>query len=294
MKSRWLLNLALLVVVAGIGLALYLAPASPGANSGKKAPVSAIDPGNIQHISITFPARAAVELQKQDGHWRLRQPYAARASDEAVAQILAVLAASAGEKLPGTDLAPYDLDHPALRLKLDQLELDFGTHNPIDGRQYVLVQGAIYLLDSVYSEAAAIQVTELISKRLLGFDEAIVGFDFSHLEQWQPGGLRLDRADKQWKVSLPAAKPNQKELDEWFDENWKTATGVSVEPYQPDSKTPHPFFVVKLANGKTVRFDKLRESPEVQLGRPDEGLLYHIPADGGFGMLNPPLGLKPQ
>jgi len=40
-----------------------------------------------------------------------------------------------------------------------------------------------------------------------------------------------------------------------------------------------------------VHFDKIQESPELLLGRPDEGIIYHFPPDTGFTMLNPPVGL---
>jgi len=65
----------------------------------------------------------------------------------------------------------------------------------------------------------------------------------------------------------------------------------SVEPYTPDRKATYPSFEVKLKDGSKVHFDKLQESPELQLGRPDEGVMYHFPQDVGFNMLNPPVGL---
>jgi hypothetical protein len=46
-----------------------------------------------------------------------------------------------------------------------------------------------------------------------------------------------------------------------------------------------------MKDGTKVHFDKLQESPELLLGRPDEGLIYHFPADMGFGMLNPPINI---
>jgi len=293
MKSRWLLNLVLLLLVAGVALALYLVPKQKGAAPDKVA-VSSVDPASIGKISIEFPAKAAVVLEKQDSRWFLSQPYKARASHEVVGQILSILTATTEEKLPGDDPSRYDLDHPVLKLHLDGEEFVFGTINPLDGRQYVGYHGAVYLLPSSHAEVASTQVVEMLDKHLLGPDEQIAGFDFSRLEQWEPTGLRLNHDNGQWKVSIAAAKPVQKEIDAWFSENWKDLTALSVEPYQPDARAKYPSFEIKLKNGKTLHLDKLRESPELQLARPDEGLIYHFAQDTGFVILNPAIGFKPQ
>jgi len=293
MKSRWLLNLALLLLVAGVALALYLAPRQHDA-APDKVRVSTIDPTSISKISIEFPAKAPVVLEKQEGYWHLMQPYKARANQELSRMITSILSASSTDKLPADDLARYDLDQPALKLRLDNEEFRFGTHNPLDGRQYVAYKDAVYLLPAEYAELAATQITEMLDKSLLSPKDQIAGFDFSRLEQWEPTGLRLSHENGQWKVSIAAAKPVQKELDDWFAENWQNLGALSVEPYQPDAKAKYPSFEIKLKNGKTIHLEKLRESPELQLGRPDEGLIYHFAQDTGFVILNPPIGFKPQ
>lgn len=294
MKSRWLLNLALLLVVAGLALALYFTPKSDEQAAREKVTVSTVDPGTVSKIRIEFPAKAPIVLEKQDGYWHLLEPYKARADQQLAGHLLSILTATTEDKLPGDDLARYDLNQPALRLHLNNEELDFGTHNPLDNRQYVAYKGAVYLLPGAYSELAATQITEMLDKKPLAPSEQIAGFDFSRLEQWEPTGLRLEREKDQWKVSIAAAKPVQKEIDEWFAENWKNLEALSVEPYHPDSRVKYPSFEVKLTNGKSVHFDKLRESPELQLGRPDEGLIYHFAQDTGFVILNPAIGFKPQ
>ncbi|MBU3736525.1 MAG: hypothetical protein FGM62_06055 [Methylobacterium sp.] len=95
-------------------------------------------------------------------------------------------------------------------------------------------------------------------------------------------------------MSIPEAKPVKQELDSWLADEWRPLTATSVEPYQPNAREQHPSFVVKLKNGKTLRFDKLLESPELQIARPDEGMIYHFPQDTGFVILNPPIGYRPK
>ena len=47
------------------------------------------------------------------------------------------------------------------------------------------------------------------------------------------------------------------------------------------------------ANVQIIKIPQVdnEESPELLLGRPDEGLMYHVPPDIGFTLLNPPINL---
>jgi hypothetical protein len=292
MKSRWLLNLILFLVVAGVALFLYLTPGQK-ASAPTTFTVSAIDPASIEKISIEVPAKSPVTMEKRDGNWFITQPYSARAGKFMMERVLTILRANSIEKFAADDLARFGLDNPSLRLKLNDHEIVFGTFNPVNGQQYIAYNNSVYLVGSIYSEVATTQVIEFVDKAPIAFWEKIAGFDFSHLEQWQElGGLRLDLEDGKWKVSLANAKPVQDALNEWFDEGWRSLSAVSVETYKPDHKTVYPSFEVKLKNGKTIHFDKVQENPDLQLGRPDEGLIYHFQNDVGFSLLNPPIGLE--
>ena len=293
MKSRWLLNLALLVLVAGIALALQYAPKKKS-DAPVAVTVSAIDPAAIHHISIEAPAKAPVVLEKRDGYWFLRQPYAAYAGRMEAEQMLSILHADSVDKFDATDPARFGLDHPALKLKLDDEAFDFGTFNPVNHMQYVGYKNSVYLIDSKYAQAATIQVTEMLDKNLLKPGEQIAGFDFSRLEQWEEGGgLKMALENGKWNVTRTGANPKQDELNAWFLDSWGTLIAMSVEPYKPSVKSKYPSFEIKLKNGKTLHFDKQGETPELILARPDEGLIYHFPQDVGLTILNPPVG-KPK
>lgn len=290
MKARWILNLVLLLVVAGIVLVLQLVPAKQDKQASSVV-VSDVDAATITTISIEAPAKRAVTLEQRDGRWWMTQPYKSRADLTAVERVLSILRASSVDKFDATDPARYGLDHPALKVKLNADEVSFGTFNPVSGKQYVGFRNAVYLVESQYSEAATIQVVEMIDKNLLAPDEKIAGFDFSHLEQWEEGGgLKLVRDQDKWVMTRAGTHPNQNELTEWFNDSWGTLIAMSVEPYLPDHNKKYPSFEIKLKNGKTLHLDKQGESPELLLARPDEGLIYHFPQDVGFQILNPPVG----
>ncbi len=297
MKKRWLLNLVMLAIVAGLVTFLYMRPQA-NISAPSQHEVSQLKLADFTAIKAEFPAKTATSFEKVNGFWRMTAPYKTRADQLSVQRILAIIAAKSNEKFPATDLAKYGLDNPQLRLKLtgatgEEL-FSFGTFNPVTEEQYVAYKDAVYLITGAYSEAASTQPIELIDKNPLTKDEAkqIAGFDFSHLEQWQDVQLQVDITDGNWKVNAPKAKPTQNDMNEWLDFSWKQAQAKQVELYPPDHKTAYPSFDIKLKTGKKVHFDKISEAPELLLGRPDEGILYHFANDVGFNMLNPPLNIQ--
>lgn len=295
MKKRWLLNLILLAVVAGLVTFLYMRPKSDDQDAITHE-ISGYKLAEFNAISVEFPAKAAVTFVKENGLWRLTAPYQSRADQASVQRILAIVAARSPVKLPTTDMEKFGLNNPVIKLKLfrnkDQFEeFLFGTHNPLTEQQYVAHRDAVYLIANSYAEAASTQTIELVDKAPLSSTEKVAGFDFGHLEQWEESRLNVDITDGQWKVSIPKARPAQNELNEWLDYNWLHNQAKSVELYTPNRKMTYPSFEVKLVDGSKVHFDKIQESPDLILARPDEGLMYYFPQDVGFVMLNPPINL---
>ncbi len=297
MKNRWILNVMMLLVIVGLVTFLYIRPQTQ-TDAPTEYAVSELKLADFTAIKIEYPALKAVTFEKINGFWHMTAPYKVRADQMSVQRILSIIAATSQEKYPAKDLAKYGLNTPEIKLQLMGVngtqEFIFGTHNPVTEQQYLAYKDAVYLIQAGYSEAASVQSVELIDKSPLSPTEAkqVVGFDFSRLEQWEEARLNVDIADGKWKVNIPQAKPSQDEMNEWLDFSWKQSPAKSLELYTPDRKTTYPSFEVKLKNGKSIHFDKIQESPELLLGRPDEGILYHFTNDVGFTMLNPPINLK--
>lgn len=295
MKKGWLLNLILLAVVAGLVTFLYMRPKQDAANENSYE-VSNYKLAEFNQIKVEFPAQAAVTFEKINGYWHLTAPYKTRADQASVQRILAIVAARSREKIVTDDVEKFGLHQPAIKLTLfrdkdNKEEFLFGTFNPLNDEQYVSHRNTVYLISNDYGGAASTQVIELIDKAPLRPTEKVAGFDFSRLEQWEESRLNVDLVDGQWKVSIKDAKPTQNEMNEWADYSWIHTRAKSVELYTPDRKMTYPSFEVKLADGGKVHFDKIQESPELILARPDEGLMYYFPPDEGFVMLNPPINL---
>ena len=211
MKNRWILNLVMLAVVAGLVAFLYLRP-KVNNDTPSQHEVSTLKLADFTAVKAEFSAKVPTSFEKVDGLWRMTSPYKTRADQISVQRILAIIAAKSTEKFPATDLAKFGLDKPQLKLKLTTATGDevfsFGTFNSVTEEQYVGYKDAVYLLSGSYAEAATAQPIELIEKTPLTKNETkqIVGFDFSRLEQWQANALNVDVADGKWKTNEPKAK----------------------------------------------------------------------------------------
>jgi len=295
MKKRWLLNLVMLCVVAGLVTFLYVRPKK----HIEEEPIYEISNYKLAEfnaVSVEFPTKAAVTFEKVNGFWRLTAPVKMRADQPSVQHIISIIAAKSKDKIVATDLEKFGLNntpvkHKLFRDKNNVEEFAFGTHNPVTDEQYVLHRNNVYLVANGYSEAASTQLIELIDKAPLKPTEKVAGFDFSHLEQWQDSKLQVDMNGGKWSTSIASAKPQQNEMNEWLDFSWIHNSAKSVDFYTPDRKVTYPYFEIKLVDGTKVHFDKIQESPDLLLARPDEGLIYNFPSDAGFSMLNPPINL---
>lgn len=117
MKNRWLLNLVMLCVVAGLVSFLYLRP-KQAAEQDNTYEVSDYKLAEFNAIRVEFPTKAAVTFAKVDGFWRLTAPNQTRADQAAVQRILSIIAAKTKDKIVSTDLEKFGLNNPSLKLKL--------------------------------------------------------------------------------------------------------------------------------------------------------------------------------
>lgn len=287
----------MLAVVAGLVSFLYLKPKNE-VEEKTTYEISQLKLADIYAVKIDFPAKASVAFEKNDGYWHMIKPYKHRADQRSVQRILSIIAAKSEHKLSATDLGKFGLENPLVRLAMKTTNgeefFSFGTYNSVTEEQYIAYKDQVYLLSAIYSEAASTQPIEMVDKNSLAPEELkqISGFDFSHLEQWESTGLEVTFVNGKWKASIADAKPVQNDLNEWLEFSWKQNPAKSVELYTPDRSRTYPSFKVMLESGDSIHFDKLMESPDLVLGRPDEGLIYRFPNDVGFTMLNPPLNIK--
>ena len=297
MKSRWLINIGLLLLVLITFFYSW--------TIFQKEPVESIrfelskfKLSDFNELKIDFPSRISTHFKIVDNHWRMLSPHKARAEELYVYRILSVLATSSLEKLSSDDLSKYGLDQPNLKITFLGNNLKavflFGTYNPINEDQYVLYKDNVFLISGGFSETAAFMPTELIEKNPIAKSEKIKSFNFSRLEQWQDSRLKLNNINNAWNVEGKNLLITQSDVNEWYEMTWKNIPAKSVKPYKMDERIGYKSFDIVLKDNKKLTFYRIEESPELLLFRKDEGLLYHFPSDLGFTMLNPHVQQKEE
>ena len=298
MKSRWLTNIILLVIVL-ITLILSWTIFQKEPIESTKFELTQFKLSDFDEVKIDFPSKISTHFKIIDNHWRMLSPFKARADELYVYRILSILATSSLEKLSADDLSKYGLDQPNLKITFLADEHNevilFGTYNPINEDQYVLYRDNVFLVSGGFSETASFMPVELIDKNPIAKYEIIKSFDFSRLEQWQDSHLKLNfNSNKVWSVEGKNISVIQAEANEWYEMTWMNIPAKSVEPYKIDQRVGYKSFDILLKNNKKLNFYRIQESPELLLFREDEGLLYHFPSDLGFTMLNPHVQQKKE
>jgi len=297
MKSRWLINIGLLLLVLITFFYSW--------TIFQKEPVESIrfelskfKLSDFNELKIDFPSRISTHFKIVDNHWRMLSPHKARAEELYVYRILSILATSSLEKLSSDDLSKYGLDQPNLKITFLGNNLKavflFGTYNPINEDQYVLYKDNVFLISGGFSETAAFMPTELIEKNPIAKSEKIKSFNFSRLEQWQDSRLKLNNINNAWNVEGKNLLITQSDVNEWYEMTWKNIPAKSVKPYKMDERIGYKSFDIVLKDNKKLTFYRIEESPELLLFRKDEELLYHFPSDLGFTMLNPHVQQKEE
>ena len=296
MKSRWLTNIGLLVIVLITSLYSWTIFQKEPVESSKFE-LTNFKLSDFDELKIDFPSKISTHFKIIDNHWRMLSPHKARADQLYVYRILSILATSSLEKLSADDLSKYGLDQPNLKMtflgnNLKEVIL-FGTYNPINEDQYVLYKDNVFLISGGFSETASFMPVELIEKNPIAKSEIIKSFDFSRLEQWQDSRLKLNYSNNVWSVEGKSLSIVQFDVNEWYEMTWKNIPAKSVEPYKMNERFGYKSFDIIL-NNKKLTFYRIQESPELLLFRKDEGLLYHFPSDLGFTMLNPHVQQKEE
>jgi len=296
MKSRWLTNIGLLVIVLITSLYSWTIFQKEPVESAKFE-LTKFKLSDFDELKIDFPSKISTHFKIIDNHWRMLSPHKARADQLYVYRILSILATSSLEKLSADDLSKYGLDQPNLKITFLGNDLKevilFGTYNPINEDQYVLYKDNVFLISGGFSETASFMPVELIEKNPIAKSEIIKSFDFSRLEQWQDSRLKLNYSNNKWSVEGKDVSIVQFDVNEWYEMTWKNIPAKSVEPYKIDQRMGYKSFDI-LLNNKKLTFYRIQESPELLLFREDEGLLYHFPSDLGFTMLNPHVQQKEE
>ena len=279
LARRWLLNLVLLIVVAGIGVFAWYRGAQPPAES--KPRLTELRAEAVQTIEITRLQQPRVRLERGDGGWRLTAPIVARADTFAVNALLRLLQAPVDGDIAPSDknLARYGLEPPQLSVRFDTAEINFGERHPLKDQQYVKHGPVVQLISGQYFVQAAVRYTNLIDSRLIEPGRKLVSLKLQD--------FTLTLQDDAWQRAPEIAALSSDRINAFIDE-WRHARALQIQT--PTEKKIAQTVVIAFENPdgskSELQIGVLARQPELVLYRPDENLEYRFPADTAERMLH--------
>lgn len=279
MKSKVLVNLVLVLLLTGMVLYAFFRPkeqSDPGVR------LTQLKRDDITRITVERRGSPAIQLQKRDGSWRISAPLQTRADPIQVDRLTDLVTATAKHKLPAGDPGGYELDPPQVKLILNDQAFAFGRINDVTYEQYVATAGAVYLVAPFHGYGIPVEVTKLVSRKLLDDAEVPVAFDF--------GRYRIVKDDRgTWAVegAYPAQlgmPPSQDDFNRWADE-WRFTSSLGAEPRR--STRGKDRLIVQFKGGKKVNMEIVQRQPEFLLVRSDENMQYRFGAEVGRRLLDP-------
>lgn len=282
LAKRHLLNLALLLGALGLGLIAWLEPGhTPPPQPENLTTVSA---SQVQKIRIERREGRTVVLERVAGHWRMREPVDAPASEFRIESLLRITEHKSLGRNPvaGLDLARYGLDKPAVRLFLDDAELEFGDSTPLDSRRYLRLGDSVHLIKDVAYYHLIGPWTGFLSLRLLP-EEA-------QLTRLELPGLDLALQDGQWQVT-PMPESYSADSGARLIDAWRTLQAIEVRPYAAEEPEGVNIEQVRLhlaGSDEPLVFQLTARTPDLVLARPDLGVAYHLPASRAADLLDLP------
>lgn len=273
MKRGWLLNMALLAVVAALACFAWL---TPSRDEQAKQPLSKLRSAQAQRITLTRPGQPPVTLERRDTQWQITAPLRARADEFQVLRMLTILDAQPSAQLPATDLARFDLQRPVALLNIDNEEYAFGGINTVTREQYVKRGDTVYVVALRHGAALPANALALVHRVLLAEQEQPVAIalpDFS-----------LSQKEGRWTLT-PPVDTSQDDLQRYVDQ-WRHASAAQAEPY--DQRPPLAEIRITLRDGAVLDLGVLQRTPQLVLWRRDTGLQYLFLEAAGRALLTRP------
>lgn len=278
-KSRLILNLVLLLALVGLGLYAYL---RPDEKAKPQIAITTLKRDAVDYVRVQRASGMDMQIRKHNGTWLMSGPYHTRVDPLQVDRLLDITLATASQKFKAENLARYGLDPAKISVTLNDQTFDFGNINDVTNEQYIANGENVYLVRTYLGYNVPTDVTKLLSRKLLADNEIPDAYDFG---DWK--ALKNDKGAWTLQGNLHPERdvtPTPNELNVWASE-WNLASALSVTPFKGE---PHGERIeIKLTNGSSAIFRILSRTPDVQLLRVNEDMVYQLGPDAGGRLLDP-------
>jgi hypothetical protein len=271
MKSRWLVNLLLLL---GIGALALVARFEPGIEKPDEThPITALKADQIHRIHINRPVHDDLVLvRKKPDHWLIERaiPLPADAFKVKALARLAEQKPARNYAAGKLDLAELQLSPPYATVILNDTAIEFGNKDPIDDLRYIRIADAVYLIPDNYMPLIEAGFSQFVRQRL--FDED------ARIEKIRLPDFSLARSDHGWQLTPDdpdASSEVSADVLQQFIEIWQTASALAVQAANPEL-SGEPVEIHLRGRDKPVTFQIISRSPELVLVRPNYGVQYRM------------------
>lgn len=247
LRRLWL-NLALLVLVGGLGAVAWWQSSQP---ETMPETLLALTRADITRVMITREPGSAkpdiIRLERQGERWRMLEPKQVEANPTRISQLFTLLDESvvASYGATGKDLQQYGLEPGQVSLALNDETLLFGMDNPVSRKRYILHAGKIKLVSEAVFGLLTGEATELVANKLV------------------PEGRSVKS------VSLPEGY-NTKAAG--LVQNWQSADALRVEVYTEEASKGK--ITLALDDGSNLELDLLSDDGELVLANIVSGVRY--------------------
>lgn len=281
--NRSILNIVLLVVLGGLGAAVYLSQKK----EEKGPPLTALTPAAVTLVVIEQPKAPAIRLEKQNGSWRLTQPVQADADAFELNALLGLSDQELQSTLDPAKVQPKELglEPPAYKVTLNDQLLEFGGEEPLKYRRYVRHGDKIGLISDPSPQAVDADYSDLVAKALVPTGADIVGIN-------GPGFVVEKKPDGSW--ASPEHPEAKSETLQRYVDSWKNAN--SMWNAQPPSSAPGGGEVVRLsfADGRNRMLVVVAKDPQLQLVDPGLKVQFTLSKAQADELLKLPGEAKPE
>ena len=260
MRARWLLNLLLLLVVAGLAALAYF---RPGLDGPLPPPtLSQALPEQAQRVQIERLGRETISMVRDAaaGGWQITTPINLAANSFRIEPLLQVrrMVSRSSFAAVEVDLNQYGLSSPQVWLSIDDERYAFGGVEPLNGYRYVMIDHTVHLLSDRTLKYLLMSPYDFVALELLPAKRELLT-------------IRFDNRVINDELALAA---------------WGEAHARRVSRYaESGSGSEVESLSLVLADGSTLQLDILMREPEFVLGVHERGVRYHFTEEEGERLL---------
>ncbi len=273
MASRSLLNLVLVVVVAGLVLLAFYEPGIEV--PPEPQPLTSMARESVTRLAVERANQPKVKMEKRGGRWRVTEPFALPANAYRVGALLEILKTPSHGQLTVSDLERFSLAPPKAALSLNETRLDFGGTEPLSARRYVRQGDTVHLITDRFFYHLMARATDFVDYQLLGPEASPVEITLPD--------RRLALEDGRWTLTPDDPQVGADDLTRLVDA-WRSAQAIDVKPVE--TREDGEAVSVRLRDQKEpIRFLVTPGEDEAIFARPGAGVQYHLPKASADALL---------